>query len=188
MSLSSTILAPPRVADAAWARRRLARWRHAGETAADPALAAFVRHAADDDAIQPLLEGILAGSPFLTDCLATEPGVLRLLLEQGADVAYENLLIELEEVATSDRTRLMAALRRARRRQALLIGLCDLKGAWSVEQVTAALTTLADRAVGIALRHLLGEAAKRGELRIADDHMIGAQSSYYPGHGQARCR
>ena len=52
---------------------------------------------------------MLGGSPFLADCLVAEPGVLRLLLEQGADLAYQALLAELDEVPVGDRTRLMAA-------------------------------------------------------------------------------
>ncbi|MFZ1427051.1 MAG: bifunctional [glutamine synthetase] adenylyltransferase/[glutamine synthetase]-adenylyl-L-tyrosine phosphorylase [Geminicoccaceae bacterium] len=179
MLLHSTILAPPRLADAASAERGIKRWLHTGETAADPALAAFVRHVANAADIRPLLEGMLAGSPFLTDCLVAEPGVLRLLLEQGASTAYQILLAEMDEVPTGERTRLMAGLRRARRRQALLIALCDLQGTWPVEQVTAALTTLADRAVEIALRHLLGEAVKRGELRLADGRMSTDQSGLF---------
>ena len=58
----------------------------------------------------------------------------------------------------------MASLRRCRRRHALLIGLCDLGGLWTIEQVTGALSDLADRCVGLALAHLLGEAARRGEV------------------------
>ena len=123
-----------------------------------------MRHAAAAG-LRDLLLGIFSGSPFLTDCLVAEPGVLRLLLEEGDTAAYARLLAELAEVPTNDRTRLMAALRRVRRRQALLISLCDLQGLWSVEQVTEALTTLADRSVQLCLRHLLDEAAKRGELK-----------------------
>ena len=88
----------------------------------------------------------LSGSPFLSEALGNEPSVLRLLHEQGPDEAALRLSAELAAVATDDRVRLMAGLRRARRRHALLIGLCDLEGLWPLEQVTEALTTLADRA------------------------------------------
>ena len=51
---------------------------------------------------------MFAGSPFLTDCLLAEPGVLRLLLEQGAEPAYAVLMGELADVPVGERTRLMA--------------------------------------------------------------------------------
>ena len=61
----------------------------------------------------------------------------------------------------------MAGLRRARRRHALLVGLCDLAGLWPLEQVTQALTGLAERSVERALTHLLMEGARRGEVEAA---------------------
>jgi [glutamine synthetase] adenylyltransferase / [glutamine synthetase]-adenylyl-L-tyrosine phosphorylase len=114
------------------------------------------------------LGAIFSGSPFLSEALGNEPSVLRLLHEKGPVEAALCLSAELRAVATDDRVRLMAGLRRARRRHALLIGLCDLEGLWPVERVTEALTSLADRAVQLALEHLLGEAARRGEIEAGD--------------------
>jgi glutamate-ammonia-ligase adenylyltransferase len=166
--VTEILLAPPRIADAVPAERGLKRWRHLAETSTDPGLAGFVQGTLAAGDTRDLLSGVFAGSPFLTDCLLAEPGVLRLLLEQGAEPAYAVLMGELVAVPVGERTRLMAALRRARRRQALLIALSDLMGLWPVERVTAALTTLADKATQLSLRHLLLEAAKRGEIALSD--------------------
>ena len=68
----------------------------------------------------------------------------RLLREEGPDHAAGILAAELDAVPTEDRVRLMAGLRRARRRHALLIALCDLEGRWPLERVTGALTALAE--------------------------------------------
>ena len=67
----------------------------------------------------------------------------------------------------------MAGLRRARRRQSLLIGLCDLDGLWPLERVTEALTDLADHAVRQALGHLLGEGVRRGEIEAGEPDRSG---------------
>ncbi len=58
----------------------------------------------------------------------------------------------------------MRELRLAKRRAALLIGLADIAGIWSLEQVTAALSTLAESALSGALRQLLGESERKGVL------------------------
>ena len=161
-SLRSSTLPAPCVADPSAAERGLKRWQHLAATTPDPALARFMRASADAE--RELIAALFSGSPFLSEALCLEPGVFRLLQEHGPEHALEILRAEQDAVATDDRTRMMAGLRRARRRQALLIALSDLSGLWSLEQVTAALTALADRAVQQCLAHLLAEAAKRGEV------------------------
>ncbi len=61
----------------------------------------------------------------------------------------------------------MTALRRMKAEGALLIALADMGDAWPVMDVTAALTELADAAVGGAVRYLLQDAARHGRLRPA---------------------
>ena len=60
------------------------------------------------------------------------------------------------------------ALRTAKRRVALLAGLADLGGAWSLEQVTGALTSLADMATQAALDAALAHQVRRGKLPDTD--------------------
>ena len=58
----------------------------------------------------------------------------------------------------------MRLLRRMKAEAALLIALADIGGVWPVMRVTAALTALADTAVGAAVRHLLARCGARGRL------------------------
>ena len=62
----------------------------------------------------------------------------------------------------------MRLLRRMKAEASLLIALADIGGVWPVMRVTAALTELADAAVGAAVRHLLDQAAREGKLRPAE--------------------
>ena len=63
---------------------------------------------------------------------------------------------------------LMRSLRRTKAEAALLVALADIGGVWPVARVTAALTDVADTALGAAVCHLLGEAAARGKVVAAD--------------------
>jgi glutamate-ammonia-ligase adenylyltransferase len=153
--------------DPAAVERGFARLERLAVTTADPALAVFLR-ARPCGEVRDLLAAIFAASPFLSECLLLEPDVLRAYVEDGPDAALAALLAEAAAVERADRVRLMAGLRRGRRRLALLVALADLAGRWPLEQVCTALTGFADRAVGAALDHLLLEAGKRGELALAD--------------------
>ena len=72
----------------------------------------------------------------------------------------------------------MQLLRRMKAEASLLIALADIGGVWPVMRVTAALTELADAAVGAAVRHLLGQAAREGKLRPANHAEPEAGSGY----------
>lgn len=115
-----------------------------------------------------LLEAVLGSSPFLTECLLAEPDVARLLAERGAEGTAAAIMAQTAALGLGDRVALMAGLRRARRRMALLVALADLGALWRLDAVCRALSDFADLAVAIALDHLLVEAAKRGELEPAD--------------------
>ena len=71
---------------------------------------------------------------------------------------------------------LSARLRRAKRRVALLAALADLGGVWSLDQVTGALTDLADRATHTALTALVADEIRRRKLpgKTEDDAATGA--------------
>ena len=82
-------------------------------------------------------------------------------------------------VATSqDEAEIMRLLRRMKSQAGLLIALSDIGAVWPVMRVTAALTDLADAAVGGAVRYLLGDAARRGWLRPPDPAQVEIDSGY----------
>ena len=128
--------------------------------------------------IGELLRGTAGSSPYLARLIernadwlagaATEPpeavfaGLLDTMATDAADAAGTNAVLPV--------------LRRAKSRAALLIALADLSGAWSLGEVTGALTRLADGALEAASRWLLGQEIARGKLpgMTEDDLNTGA--------------
>lgn len=116
----------------------------------------------------PWLAALAGHSPFLADLVAREPASLLRLLEKGADDAFALAIAPLARAdAATPRPALAMLLRQVKRRAALVIAAADIGGQWPLERVTAALTTLAEAALGSACRHLLRAAADRGELKRA---------------------
>ncbi len=109
--------------------------------------------------VEALLAGTAAWSPHLADLLQREGDWLSAAIEDP-EAALDATLAE----AATAPPRLGSTLRRAKRRVALLVALMDLGGAWSLEEVTGALTRLADLAVDLSLRALVAEAIRRGQL------------------------
>ncbi|MBP1805478.1 glutamine-synthetase adenylyltransferase [Rubellimicrobium aerolatum] len=110
--------------------------------------------------VRDLLLGAAGGSPFLADLLTREGD----WLGPALDDPEAALAAALSEVPEGPPEALGPALRRAKRRVALLAGLMDLGGAWELEAVTGALTRLADLAVDRAIRALVAEGIARGRL------------------------
>ncbi len=126
-------------------------------------------HAADAEALfadQPpevraLLGGTAGCSGYLAGLMRREADWLRAALAAPPE---ESLTALLADMAAPDLTALGPALRRGKRRAALLIALADLGGAWDLGAVTGALTDLADRAVQLALTALVAAEIARGKL------------------------
>src|SRR5262249_26271547 len=115
-----------------------------------------------------LLAALFGNSPFLSRSLLHDLATARNLVTHGASAVFPDLLDELRRTMATegDATRVMHALRAGRRRAALVIALADITGAWPIEQVTAALSDLADACVGLAVAHLLRRGAESGDLRL----------------------
>ncbi|MFO1036327.1 MAG: bifunctional [glutamine synthetase] adenylyltransferase/[glutamine synthetase]-adenylyl-L-tyrosine phosphorylase [Geminicoccaceae bacterium] len=167
-TMTPRLLSAPLANDAEAAEAGWRRWRHLAALSPDPALKELVESTHAEPVTRERLDGLFAGSPFLTDCLVAEPQLLAALRQEGSDAVWSRLRAESTALDLHDRTRLMASLRRQRRRVALLVGLADLWGLWPLERVTEALTSFADAAVRAVVDHLLIEGGKRGELALAD--------------------
>ncbi|MEB3420418.1 glutamine-synthetase adenylyltransferase [Salipiger marinus] len=112
---------------------------------------------ADGDTAR-LIHGATGSSPYLASLLRKEADWLEAALaapEAALDAALDGLPEDGDPASP---------LRQAKRRVALLAGLCDLGGIWPLDQVTGALTRLADRAVDLALRDAIGREIRRGKL------------------------
>ncbi|HVO02830.1 MAG TPA: bifunctional [glutamine synthetase] adenylyltransferase/[glutamine synthetase]-adenylyl-L-tyrosine phosphorylase [Candidatus Cybelea sp.] len=117
-----------------------------------------------------LLRSVFGNSPFLTRCLMRDPAFARALAFGDPESLFSTLIAELhpKPLLGLDESQLMARLRVARRRAAMLIALCDIGGIWSLEQSTNALSRFANTAVRAAVAHLLAATAARGEIALAD--------------------
>ncbi len=171
LSLPPSPLTPPLPADGAQAQLGFARWRETAAEISDPDLARFMRQYVADASGSEILAALFGNSAFLTHCALKEPDLLKELAESGADVTFSRLCerLQSELALEADTTALMAALRVAKRRTALLVAVADIAGSWTLERVTAALSSLAELALEAAVRHLLRAAAMRGEFRLAED-------------------
>ncbi|MBR9651976.1 glutamine-synthetase adenylyltransferase [Thalassovita aquimarina] len=107
-----------------------------------------------------LIEGAAGCSPYLSTLLHKETGWILPALE-APEQAVDTLFADLREMAPD---RLPDALRQAKRRIALLAGLADCAGVWSLEEVTGTLTRLADLSCQLALQATVGAEIRRGKL------------------------
>ncbi len=129
----------------------------------DPAAGrdAAVRFAHHGPEILSLLQGTAGCSPYLTGLMSREADWLDSTLARVPEAALDQILADLDGLALDQ---LGSALRRAKRRVALLTALCDLGGVWPLMTVTGALTGLADRAVDQAVTTLVADEIRRGKL------------------------
>ena len=144
------------------AQRNRERWIEAVREIEDPKLHHFGQNVLDDPATSALMDTIFGNSPFLTLCMISEPCFFHELLTEGPTNRFGRLLRELEPL--SDTTDMMRQLRIAKRRTALLTALADISDTWQLEEITAALSSLADRALSLAAAHLLRRAHDKGDI------------------------
>ncbi|MEO6301258.1 MAG: glutamine-synthetase adenylyltransferase, partial [Paracoccaceae bacterium] len=136
----------------------------------DPAASADISREFGD--VGPELAGLLSAaaacSPYLKSLMLREMDWLRAALVGAPEAALAEVLAGLADLAVEA---LGPGLRQGKRRVALLVALADLGGVWTLEQVTGALTALADLAVDMCLRRLVAEEIRRGKLpgAVPDD-------------------
>ena len=116
-----------------------------------------------------LVRSLGGNSPFLSDLAVREAASLRLLAEAGPDEVVRRAMAALAACEPgAGHERVAASLRQAKRAVALATAIADIGGIWTLEQVTAALSDLAEAALHMALAHLLSTAHAKGELRLPD--------------------
>lgn len=120
-----------------------------------------------DGDLRALVSGAAGCSPYLASLIQHEAAWVPQALD-APDAALADILTP-PDPGMSD---LKSALRQAKRRAALLVGLADLGGAWTLEQVTTALTQLADMACQAALSAGLAAQVKRGKLPSEDVGLV----------------
>ena len=111
-----------------------------------------------------LLAAVSSNSPYLTRVLEREADFLPHLWSTAPEACLETILAQTNRLETMSRQEAMSRLRDTKRKASLLIALADAGGVWSLNEVTHALTVLADRTLRAALDFVLNEAAARGRL------------------------
>ena len=150
----------PAASDPAAADRLIERFAELGRTEA---------RLAQRPAIRAILSALGGNSPYLSDLAVREPAALRALVAHGPRRVVDDALAALSALPIhSRRDQTMAALRRAKRVVALATAVADLGGIWRLEQVTAALSDLAEAALTRAVAFLLRAAHEAGELRLPE--------------------
>ncbi len=127
-----------------------------------------------------VLEAVAESSPFLWGLARADlPGLLALLAaEPEKHLAARIAKAAAAARAAKSEAACMRALRRMRREAALLVALADIGGAWTLAEVTRALTAVADAAVGAAVDFLLLKAARAGNLKLKDPKTPAAGSGF----------
>ena len=149
-------------------RRHLSEWlKGLRRTADGRALSALV---AKHRKLGGLLGGIAEASPYLWGLIQDDPSRALQFLTGKPERSLAGILSAARKAAASAHgsAEVMRILRRAKADAALLIALADTGGVWSVAQVTAALTEIAEMALQASVRHLLGEATARKRFMPAD--------------------
>ncbi len=127
-----------------------------------------------------LLAGVAEAAPYLWDLACTDPTRTVQLVTCDPQKELDALLAAARRDAAAARGpgEVMSVLRRMKKEAALLIAFADIGNVWPVAAVTAALTAVADTALGAAVRHLLDEAVRRDRLLPPDPQNPAGGSGY----------
>ncbi len=120
-----------------------------------------------DAPLWDFLTSALGDSPYLLDCAAKDIGDLRTIIDQPPQWIIDAEIAALAAASWDSRDTAMSALRLAKRRIALTLGLADLGQVFDLDTVTGTLTDFADAALAAALRFALADAERRGHWQGA---------------------
>ncbi|HTI86086.1 MAG TPA: bifunctional [glutamine synthetase] adenylyltransferase/[glutamine synthetase]-adenylyl-L-tyrosine phosphorylase [Alphaproteobacteria bacterium] len=165
----------PRPADDERARLGIERWSDLA-THGEPYARATAERLLASAAGRALIESLAGNSPFLTETALAHSDALVAALDDGPEAAFEAALARLDAEAADARAEdgdaahksLARSLRIAKARASLIVALADILDLWTLEQVTGALSRLADKAIQLSVVHLLRAASARGEIELAD--------------------
>jgi [glutamine synthetase] adenylyltransferase / [glutamine synthetase]-adenylyl-L-tyrosine phosphorylase len=116
--------------------------------------------------VRDLLAAALSGAPYLAALALRDPSLLADCLLRDPDAHLDEAFTELAAAAAvaAGTKEVMVALRRFKRRIALLVGLADLGGVWSTAETIRALTIAAEASLDQAVRFLFRQAHAAGQI------------------------
>jgi glutamate-ammonia-ligase adenylyltransferase len=120
----------------------------------------------------PALAPVFGASGYLAGLARRRPGDLRAILTEAPDDRLAAVLFEAEAAGGLPPAEGGAVLRRAKARLHLLTALCDLGGAWDLDEVTGALTRFADASLSAALACVVQAEVEAGRLLLAPDLVL----------------
>jgi len=157
----------PEAADTAQTATEWERWVTRAIEVGDSALGRGMVAIAADTVAHTWLDAIFGNSPYLTRLALREPATVLSVMTEGVAPGLEATLAEIATITGHEpRSDIMARLRIAKRRAALMIAMADIAEIWPLERITGALSALADAALKAAWRHLLVGAQKQGQLAL----------------------
>src|ERR1700730_15864174 len=120
----------PHTSDPLPVRRGEEQWLDRANASGDAKIIGFATQSLGDASIGALLRSVFANSPFLTQELTGNIDFVRDLVEYGADELFARLAAETAGLPVADMPTpaVMKALRRAKRKAALLAALADIGG------------------------------------------------------------
>ena len=115
-----------------------------------------------------LFETAISLSPYLKDCLKKELEFACAAFDGNVDHAFDQLISNVAKsgVNVSDEAEFMASLRVAKRRVALICGLCDLSGEWHDQKITKTLSRFAQASLSASFDFLLLQNHHSGKLEL----------------------
>ncbi len=158
-ALAESLVAAPRLAAPAEARRRLTELLERSP-------GAKLKPELERGRTRDVLLGLADHSPYLWTLAQEDPARLVRLLKGSPGASLDSLVQTLLSRRDENEADLMPALRRAKREAALLVALADVGGVWDVVAATEALTRFADAAVRASLAFLLRKHARAGLLAL----------------------
>ncbi len=119
---------------------------------------------------------LIEASPFLTGLANRFPE----LLDKSPDTAIKEICNNLQTSVfeCSDDAAIKVLVRNARSQAALTIALADIEGVWGLEQVTHALTQVADACLNATINWLFLDAHRQGKLQLNDEKNPSNQCGY----------
>ena len=128
-----------------------------------------------------LIAGLAEYSPHLWDLATADHERLLTLLQSDPEKHLAALLAatKTQIAAGADEAEVMRLLRQMKAEASLLVALADIGGVWQTEQVTRAMTELADCAICSAVHFLLDGLALSGQLTLTNPAHSEIGSGYF---------
>ncbi len=119
--------------------------------------------------VTAMLRALGGNSPYLAELALRERRAVQDFAQRGPGPAVREAIGAVAALPPSaPRPRVAASLRQAKRIVALATALADIGGVWTLDQVTEALSDLAETTLRAAVAQLLRAAQDAGELRLPD--------------------